>query len=41
MRYLILTYFKKPNGQIDESMTVSNKLRDRDLSMGNVILDFK
>jgi hypothetical protein len=41
MRYLILTYFKKPNGQIDESMTVSNKLRNRDLSMGNVILDFK
>ena len=41
MRYLLLTYYRKPNGQIDESMTVSNRVRDRDLSQANVILDFK
>jgi hypothetical protein len=41
MRYLLLTYYRKPSGQIDESMAVSNRLRDRDLSMANVILDFK
>jgi hypothetical protein len=40
MRYLILTYVKKPSGKIDESMSVSNRLRDRDLSTANVILDF-
>lgn len=41
MRYLILTYIQRPNGKIDETMTVSNRLRDRDLSMANVILDFR
>lgn len=41
MRYLLLTYYRKPSGQIDESMAVSNRLRDRDLSMANVILDFR
>ena len=41
MRYLLLTYFRKPTGQIDESMTVSNRVKDRDLSTANVILDFK
>jgi hypothetical protein len=41
MRYLLLTYFRKPSGQIDESMTVSKRVRDRDLSQANVILDFR
>jgi len=41
MRYLLLTYYRKPSGQIDESMAVSNRLRDRDLSTANVILDFR
>lgn len=41
MRYLLLTYYRKPNGQIDESMMVSNRVRDRDLSQANVILDFR
>lgn len=41
MRYLILTYIKKPNGQIDEQMTVSRNLKPKDLSTANVILDFK
>lgn len=41
MRYLILTYVKKANGQIDEQMEVSRRVRTRDIQMANVILDFK
>ena len=41
MRYLILTYMRKPNGQIDEAMTVSKNLKKRDLQTANVIMDFK
>lgn len=41
MRYLILTYYAKPNGQIDESMTVARNLKTRDLQEASVILDFK
>jgi len=41
MRYLILTYFKKANGQIDESMSLAQRLKPRDLQTANVILDFK
>jgi len=41
MRYLILTYYKKPDGRIDESMAVSRNLKNRDLQCANVILDFK
>lgn len=42
MRYLILTYIKKPNGEIDEAMSVTRNLRlaGRDQT-ANVILDFK
>jgi 2'-5' RNA ligase len=41
MRYLILTYYRKPTGQIDEVMAVSKNLKRRDLQTANVILDFK
>ena len=41
MRYLILTYYKKPSGQIDEVMTVAKNLKTRDHATANVILDFK
>ena len=41
MRYLILTYYQKPNGQIDESMAVAKSLKARDHQTANVILDFK
>ena len=41
MRYLILTYYTKPNGQIDESMAVARSLKPRDHQTANVILDFK
>lgn len=41
MRYLIFNYLTKPNGQIDEVMSVSNKLRTRDLQTASVIIDFR
>lgn len=41
MRYLILTYYKKPNGQTDEVMTVATRIKPRDIQTANVILDFK
>lgn len=41
MRYLILTYYHKANGQTDEAMAVSKNLKARDLQCANVILDFK
>jgi hypothetical protein len=41
MRYLILTYYRKPDGQIDEVMAVSKNIKTRDLQTANVILDFR
>ena len=41
MRYLLLTYYRKANGQIDEAMAVSRNLKIRDIQTANVILDFK
>lgn len=41
MRYLILTYYTKPNGQIDEVMAVAQSLKRRDHQTANVILDFR
>lgn len=41
MRYLLLTYYTKPNGQIDEVMAVARKLKKKDWQLCNVILDFK
>ena len=41
MRYLLITYYKKPNGQIDEVMAVAKNLKTRDHQTANVILDFR
>ena len=41
MRYLILIYYKKADGKFDESMTVTRNLKNRDLQIASVILDFK
>jgi hypothetical protein len=41
MRYLLLTYYTKATGKIDEVMSVSKKIRTRDWQMCNVILDFQ
>lgn len=41
MRYFIVNYLEKPNGKMDESTTVSNKVKMRDWQSAAVILDFK
>ena len=41
MRYMLITYFKKADGKIDEVMAVSKNVRTKDLQTCNVILDFK
>ena len=41
MRYLLLTYYHKATGQIDEAMAVSTRVRTKDWQTANVILDFK
>lgn len=41
MRYLLFTYYTKPDGKIDEAMTVATKIKTRDHQTVNVILDFK
>jgi hypothetical protein len=41
MRYLLLTYYTKPSGQIDEVMTIAKKIKNKDWQTANVILDFK
>ena len=41
MRYLLLTYYRKPTGKIDEAMTITRSLKLRDRQTANVILDFE
>lgn len=41
MRYFLVTYVRKPNGQIDEQVQVSRNVKPRDNQICNVILDFK
>jgi len=41
MRYMMLTYIRKPDGKIDEQVQVSTKIKERDITTCNVILDFK
>lgn len=40
MRYLLLTFFRKPGGQIDEQVTMSRRIKQADLQTCNVILDY-
>jgi len=41
MRYLIITYIKRPSGQMDEITEVTTRVKPRDVQMASVILDFK
>ena len=41
MRYLIFTYYTKPSGKIDEVMSLSNRVKPKDLQTANVILYFR
>lgn len=41
MRYLLITFLKKPDNRIDEQVEVSDKVKNRDLQTCNIIMDFK
>lgn len=41
MRYMLITFLRKPNGQIDEQVMFSKKIRQIDLQTCNVILDYQ
>lgn len=40
MRYLLITFLRKPNGQIDEQVQLSKRVRTSDTQTANVIIDF-
>lgn len=40
MRYLLITFFRKPGGQIDEQARFVKRVRPSDISMSNIILDY-
>ena len=41
MRYFLVTYVTKPDGKIDEQVEISKNLREKDITMCNIILDYK
>lgn len=40
MRYLLITFLRKPGGQIDEQVAVSKRIKPADLQTCNVIIDY-
>jgi len=40
VRYLLITFMRKPGGQIDESVAVSKNLKPADIQTCNVIIDY-
>ena len=40
MRYLLIQYIRKSNGQIDELVQTSRKLKKADMNTKNVIMDY-
>jgi len=40
MRYLLITFYRKPGGQIDEQARFSKRVRTSDTSTCNVIMDY-
>jgi hypothetical protein len=40
MRYLLITFLRKPGGQIDEQVTIAKRIKPADAQMCNVIIDY-
>lgn len=40
MRYLLITFLRKPGGQIDEMVAVSKRVKPADIQTCNVIIDY-
>jgi hypothetical protein len=41
MRYLLIQYARKPNGQIDESVGFAKRIKQDDLQSMNIIMDYE
>ena len=41
MRYLTVTYIRKPDGQMDEVVAIERQIKNKVLAGANVILDFR
>lgn len=41
MRYFIISYYQRPNGQMDEVVSVTNSVKRKDRQTAAVILDFR
>lgn len=40
MRYFLITFMRKPGGQIDEQIQVAKRVKPADMQTCNVILDY-
>lgn len=40
MRYLLITFYRKAGGQIDEHVTLTKRVRNSDITNSNIIMDF-
>jgi len=40
MRYMLITFYRKPGGQIDEQVSISKRVKNSDLNSVNVIIDY-
>lgn len=38
---MLITYLRKPNGQIDEQVEIAKSVRTKDIQTCNVIMDFQ
>lgn len=40
MRYLLISFFRRKGGQIDEMVKVSKRIQESDVNTSNVIIDY-
>ena len=40
MRYLLISFFRRKGGQIDEMVKTSKRLQESDINTSNVIIDY-
>jgi hypothetical protein len=40
MRYLLITFYRKANGQIDEHVKAGKRVRTSDITSCNIIIDY-
>lgn len=40
MRYLLITFYRKPGGQIDEAARFVKRVKNSDITTSNIIMDY-